>query len=364
MSVGQATQANDRTLKDLLVATLAVLGETLGSLVARPVRLTPTSLVSGDAQELADSCPGTKAVVRGALDKEDAGRTVRVLIDARDATALAGALMMAPEDVVTQRRATGTLDGEDVETFGEVANVLCSGIDQVLRERKKGTVGVRLQDHMVLKAGSDATDVLGAGSLVGIGFKLKVADHPDTDGLLLVDRETADRWNGRPVVHGTPAGQVAATTPDVGSPPTSATQRAAAKSPDEAEDEQIPQAPLRGKLAAFLVEADSLPVVRRSCRRVGLELDRRPRTEIPNPAAHREQVLVLELTPGEDKRFDWCRRLKQYDPSIRVLLLLHHPSRARVLQGFMVKADAILGWPTGEPQLSQKLAALAPPLES
>ena len=101
-------------------------------------------------------------------------------------------------------------------------------------------------------------------------------------------------------------------------------------------------------------------MLRRSCRRVGFELRRHGRGEIPNPAAHRNEVVMIDVPPGEERRFDWCRRLKEISSTTKVVLLLHHPSRQRVTQAFLSKADAILGYPCDEPQLSQKLAALLP----
>ena len=92
--------------------------------------------------------------------------------------------------------------------------------------------------------------------------------------------------------------------------------------------------------------------------RVGFELDRRSKTEIPNPAAHKDAIVLLEIAAGEDRKFEWCKRLKAYHPSIRGVVVLHHASRQRVLQGFIAKADAILAYPMAERQLSAKLNAL------
>jgi CheY-like chemotaxis protein len=109
-----------------------------------------------------------------------------------------------------------------------------------------------------------------------------------------------------------------------------------------------------------VIQSDVLRVLRLSCRRVGLELTRHGRGEIPNPAAHRNEIVVLDVPPGEDRRFDWCRRIKDLSETTRVMLLLHHPSRQRVTQAFLSRADAILGFPCEEPQLSQKLEQLTP----
>jgi DNA-binding response OmpR family regulator len=63
--------------------------------------------------------------------------------------------------------------------------------------------------------------------------------------------------------------------------------------------------------------------------------------------------------PGnEERRIDWCRRVKEYQPNVRIVLLLHRPSRQSVAQCFAAKADVILGVPCAEAQLSQRLSAL------
>ena len=107
-----------------------------------------------------------------------------------------------------------------------------------------------------------------------------------------------------------------------------------------------------------MIQGDALRVVRLSCRRVGLEVARHGRGEIPNPAAHRNEIVVLDVPPGEERRFDWCRRIKDLSETTQVVVLLHHPSRQRVTQAFLSRADAILGYPCDEPQLSQKLDQL------
>ena len=108
------------------------------------------------------------------------------------------------------------------------------------------------------------------------------------------------------------------------------------------------------------MQSDTYRVLRRSCRRVGLELSRHGRGEIPNPAAHRKQVVVIEVPPGDDRRFDWCRRIKELSDSTSVVLLIRHPSRQRVTQAFLSKADVILGFPCEDMQLAQKLEQVIP----
>ncbi len=114
-------------------------------------------------------------------------------------------------------------------------------------------------------------------------------------------------------------------------------------------------------LATYVVDQEVMHTVRKACRKVGLALDRHPRSAIPNPAAHRGQFVLMDVPAGEERRFEWCKRLTEDDTDIKTVLLIHQASRSRVLQGFMAKATIILGWPLAEPELSQKLAALLDP---
>lgn len=340
-----------KELRTLLAMLTSSIGETLGSLVGRELAVRPGDVCLLDAEALIGSLDKPFAVARGALDKGFAGKTLCTLFEAPDAVAMAGMLMMTPDDVILQRRATGTIDGEDAEAFGELGNVLCSGMGNVLRDNVQN-VDIRLQDHGVVKPGLDTNGMIATGPLVAISFKMKVGEYPESTGFLVTDLETAEAWNKAPLEAGGPETAVGAAA-------------SAAKAPgsgsrlDDDGLQDIPPAAICGTLAAFLVQSDVFRVLRRSCRRVGLELRRHGKGEIPNPAAHKNEVVLLDVPPGEERRFDWCRRLKEFGPSTKVVLLLHHPSRQRVTQAFLSRADAIVGFPCEEPHLSAKLAALA-----
>ena len=68
--------------------------------------------------------------------------------------------------------------------------------------------------------------------------------------------------------------------------------------------------------------------------------------------------MLIEIPLGEDKRFEWAKRIKLHQPEIPVVLLIHEPSRARVVQGFMTKSDVIVAWPSREEHLIAKVAPL------
>ncbi|MFN3243453.1 MAG: hypothetical protein ACE37K_18260 [Planctomycetota bacterium] len=341
MTAAALKQGTDTELRTLLEKAIDSIGETLSSLVGRDIRVDRGAVTVQDPSDLLESLPRACSVARGAMDKGYSGHSMLTLLEVPDAVAMSGLLMMTPEDVIAQRRKANTLDGEDIEAFGELGNVLYSGFSNVLRERVTD-FDVRMQGQAHVEPGKDEEGVLGDARLVTISFKMKVGEYPESKGLVAIDLETAERWNGAPIE------------------PVGAAPEVAAGRPEDETFDDIPAAPIRGSLAAYVIQSDVLRVLRLSCRRVGLELTRHGRGEIPNPAAHRNEIVVLDVPPGEDRRFDWCRRIKDLSETTRVMLLLHHPSRQRVTQAFLSRADAILGFPCEEPQLSQKLEQLTP----
>ncbi len=343
-------------LKPLLDACCKSVQETLQTLVGKKIQVTPGALTATTPDEVAANLPGTMAVVRGALDKDFAGKTLLFLCEAGEATTLAGALMMTPDDVLSARRSKGVLEGEELEAFAEVANVLCSGIDAVLREHVGGQIGVRKQDHSTLAAAASDTSVLGSEPLYAIAMKIAVDKLPATTACILLDRGTAERWNGGPLKVGAGA---ARTAPTAASGSTPAVAAAAAGA--EGEEDDGPAAPIRGRLAAFLIDVATTNVLRRTCRRVGLELEKFPRGDVPNPAALKDATILIEVAPTEEKRFEWCRRIKTLRPQTKVVLLLVVPSRPHVLQAARAGADVVLGHPVSAQLLTAKLNALLEP---
>lgn len=313
--------------------------DALASLVSREVSIQPIGLQVITADALAASLGEPHAVATYALQAADTGSLLLGMLGLPEAATLTGLMMMATDEAIAAKRTAAGLEPQDLEAMTDMARVLGSSAAALLGTAAPES-GATLQDVRVL-SGSEARTALPSGELVCMRFRLEVPGQPPGTGRLLVSRSAADRWNKRPI------GLVSATpTP----------RPAGSSTPDE--DEGIPAAAIRGVLNAFLASPDLLALVRRSCRRVGLELRRHNRTDIPNPAAHRGEVVLMDVPPGEERRFDWCRRIKEFANDVKVVLLLHRPSRARVVQGFMAEADVILGLPIDEPALSQKLTAI------
>ena len=350
MAATALKEGTDTELRSILESVVSTIGETLSSLVGRDIQVKPDEMLVHDKASLLAALPGPSAVARGAMDKDFAGKYMLTLIEVPDAVSMAGLLMMTPDDIIAQRRESGTFEGEDVEAFGELGNVLYSGFSKVLRDKIKN-FDVRMQDQGLVQTSDSETDILGTESLVTFSFKMQVADSPESIGLVGIDLETAEKWNQGPIQ----------TSADDGNPESAASL--AQKHDDDGLD-SIPAAPIRGTLASFVIHSDVYRMLRRSCRRVGLDLCRHGRGEIPNPAAHRNEVVLLDIPPAEERRFGWCRRIKDLSKTTKVVLLLHHASRPRVTQAFLSQADAILGFPCEEQELSQKLEQILGELQT
>lgn len=357
MAAATLKEGTDTELRSLLASVVGTIGETLSSLVGREIEVKPGDMLVQDVASVLAALPRTSAVARGAMDKDYAGKSMMTVIEVPDAVSMSGLLMMTPADVIAQRRKSGAFEGEDVEAFGELGNVLYSGFSNVLRE-KLTNFDVRMQDQGVLQVGAASADILGTERLVTFAFTVKVGENPQSVGLVAIDFETAKRWNN---------GDIETTAVDGDDGGSDGDDAAAAAPTNRIDDDgldSIPAAPVRGALAAFVIQPDVYRMLRRSCRRVGLELQRHGRGEIPNPAAHRDQVVLMDVPPAEDRRFDWCRRIKDLSATTKVVLLIHHASRQRVTQAFLSRSDAILGFPCDEQQLSQKLEQLLDELEA
>jgi hypothetical protein len=285
-------------------------------------------------------------VVRCALDRDVAGPRLAVLFEVPDAVAMAGLMMMAAPEAIEQRRARGTIEGEDLEAFTELGNVLCAGFGNVLREAVPGA-DVRLHDHGIVKPGLDPQHLLPRGPLLALRLRFRIGDQPETVAWMLLDQPTAEAWNKEPLDTGAALPAEPLRADDAG-----------AKVEDDLES--IPAAPVRGELHAYVASAELLRPLRRSCRRVGLDLVRHSRAEIPNPAAHPGGLVLLDVPPSEERRLDWCRRIKEYAPATKVVLLLHRPSLTRVKHAYLSQADLILGMPIDDLQLSNRLGSLLP----
>ncbi|HEX6812189.1 MAG TPA: hypothetical protein VF384_11240 [Planctomycetota bacterium] len=342
MSVTTLKKGTAEELTRLFARLSASIGTSMGPLVGRHIAIEALEPEMLDATAFAAGLHKPCVLARGLMERGYAGKLLYVLFELPEAVAMVGHLMMAPDEIIAERRSKATLGSDDSQAFGELGNVLFAGLASVLRDQL-GNVDVHMQDHGVVGPGHDKS-LFGSEPLAAFPFRLRVGDHAESVGYLAVDRATAEAWNKAPL--------------ELGPAPARGAASAAAK--DDEGFDNIPAAPIRGTIAAFVMHPEVFPTLRRSCRRVGFDLRRHGLGEIPNPAAHRNEVVLLDVPPGEDRRFDWCRRIKELSSTTRVVLLIHQPSRQRVVMAFMSQADVILGFPCDETDLSLKLGTILP----
>ncbi|MCA8943398.1 MAG: hypothetical protein KDB80_12615 [Planctomycetes bacterium] len=338
MSVQAINPDSATKLRAVLKGSSASMVETMSSLLGVSMEISNTQLVCVERDDILNAIDAECTVIRGALDKDFAGRRLRVLMTSTDSMTMAAIMVTTPEETIHERRESGIIEDADFEAFGELANIACSGIDEQLREQIGSKVGIRLEDTGRVTPGSDPDGMFDDGDYVALQFQLEIEEYPPSVAFMLVDRETAEAWNGGPLEFG----------------------EAAPDSPQSAGfgDLVEPEVEHRGTMACYLADPEPYHLVRRAGRRAGLDLDNRPVSEVPNPASYRDKLVLIDVPLRNERRFHWCKRLKEYEPSCRVVLMVRHPSRQRIVLGFLSKADIIVGWPLSEDDLVEKLNSL------
>ncbi len=221
------------------------------------------------------------------------------------------------------------LGGAEPEKLEELGTAACSAIQKRLEATTGTNIGPGFESSGVIKDGQDPNGLIGDGIYALFRATLK-HDGAEKDLALAVDRGSAEAWAA-------------------GESEPRKTVSAAAFS------EMLANVPTRGTIACYLSDSEPYELVRRACRRLGLDLDNRPEAEVPNPAAYRGKLVLIDVPIRGERRFDWCKRLKEYDAACKVALVVREPSRQRVVQGFLSKADVIVGWPLEEDELMSRL---------
>ncbi|HHI78709.1 MAG TPA: hypothetical protein ENK02_01875 [Planctomycetes bacterium] len=328
----QIVSGSDSKITEIAKTSLQAIATNIQSLVDKDVRLstsTPTIVNNEHLQQIINE---KVTHLHGDLEKDYEGR-ISILFSWPASITLSSLLRMIPEEVVGQSRKTGTWTEEDDEAFGEVGNILFSALDETLRSSAKGKVNIRLGGFDKLDFMAEDPDILGEDTYLLYPFSCTIGEYPEDKGFLLIPLDTAEKLNGSAIGF---------------------------HSPDEIEeddDEVFEDAPIRGHLSVYATNPEILRTLRTSCRRVGLVFDKRPKAEVPNPAAHRDHIIILEIGKGQEKRFDWCKRLKSADVNLKVAIVLLQPTKMGVVLAYKAQADAILGWPAREKEISKKLAS-------
>lgn len=328
----QIVSGSDAKITEIAKTSLQAIATNIQSLVDKDVTLTPVAPTIINNELLQQQLNEKFTHLHGNLEKDYEGR-ISILFSWPASITLSSLLRMIPEEVVGQARKAGTWTEEDDEAFGEVGNILFSALDETLRGTVKGKVNIRLGGFEKLDFLSEEPDILPEDTYLSYAFTCQVGEYPEDQGYLLIPLDAGEKFNGSAIGFHSPGGE------------------------EDDDDEFFEDAEIQGHLSVYGNQGDVLKTLRTACRRVGLVFDKRPKSEVPNPAAHREHVVVLEIGRGQEKRFDWCRRLKAANENIKVIILLLQPTKLGVVLAYKAQADAILGWPAREKEISSKLAS-------
>ncbi|PIE22919.1 MAG: hypothetical protein CSA62_10100 [Planctomycetota bacterium] len=332
MACASFTIAEDsaKTLHKVVQTALDMVATNLHSLMERPLVIESTSSSIMSSEQISQAIQGKFIHLHGQFDKEMAG-TVRIFSPLADSLAFAGYLRMLPDEVVGQNCKAGEWSDDDDEAMKEVGNVLFSALDEVFSGATTKNSNIRIDniEPVEFKLKSEPMDIEPETYVVS-EFSCKVADFDANQAWLLIPLEAAEELNGTPLEF--------------------------AEASCGTIDDDIEDAPVRGELVAYLNDVNIQRTVRRACRRSGLSFNKRPRNEVPNPAAHNGKIVLLEIDADSGKRFDWCKRLKISNQEVHVVILLLRPNKLMVATAFKAKADCIVGWPIEETLLAEKLS--------
>ncbi|MEZ5989092.1 MAG: hypothetical protein R3F30_08205 [Planctomycetota bacterium] len=337
--------ANDAALSALLGQALEAMSGGVGALIDRPVAMTasgrPFELDGGTGRKPWPTC----VALTGQLEKASGGGA-HLLLGLAEAVAMASYMMMVPDEAIRAARQAGTFSEDDRESLSEVGNVVFSAFDECLRAHADGRLEVR---HREVTRADDTAALLGDGRFLVQPLSCAVGEFPAAEAWLVLPWEACEALCDGPLELGHAALPQPAPEPGAG---------ARLDEDDDGDDrlEDIPEAELRGSLAAYARNPALLRKLKKSCRRLGLTLEKRHKGEVPNPSALRDHVVFLEIDRGEPRRFEWCRRLEA--AGIQVLVLLLKPTRHQVALAFQAGANRICGWPLEERQLSERLRTM------
>ena len=332
-------EGSDTTLAGIVNSSLSAIAQNIGSLIDRPASIKGQAAKLTNQDLISEYINGSYTILHGDLEQDYSG-SIYFFFSLEDAVTFSSYLMMIPDEVVRSNRKSPNWTEEDQEAFGEVGNIIFSALDETLRNACTGKINIRLGGVEKCDFPQQKPECLKEDSYVNYPFECQIADFPSSKGYMLIQSPAADAINKSPIGFGFETDEA---------------EEAAIDTEDA--DDDFEEAPIRGTLSIFSSDITILKALRRSCRRVGLTFDRRSRNEIPNPSAHQDQIVLIEIGRGQEKRYEWCRRLKA-SGTTQVVLLLHDPTKYGVALGFKAQADLILGWPLKEQMISEKLSLL------
>ena len=134
MSSPAVNTESSRHLSSLLDRVTKAIEDALGSLIDTDVLCRDGRLSLTAANKWLRKRSGPSVLVTGSLGSDYPDKSIHFLFEVSTAAILAGHMMMAPKEAIDERRGKSSISDQDLEAFGDVANVICSGAESVLRE--------------------------------------------------------------------------------------------------------------------------------------------------------------------------------------------------------------------------------------
>ena len=278
---------------------------------------------------------GGVVLFSGSLNGEYEGG-VHFVTPLRSAIPLAGFLAKQEDEAIDAKRSDEQWTPAEEATIRPAAECIFTTLNDALKTSVPDEVGCSFEGLSSHASAAELGDEeLGSDAFFAYPIFVTVDPFGPLTAFLLLPHVACDKLNDKPLAFGD----------------------------DEDYEEDFEPAPITGTLCAYVSDVKALRKIRTSCLRVGLKLERRPKAEVPNPAVYSDQYVLIEIPPDQDRRFDWCRRLKEACPDVHVLVLLSRPTKLRVAKAYKANADAILPSPPSERALSQRLSLIMNPAE-
>ncbi|MCB9892404.1 MAG: hypothetical protein H6832_04255 [Planctomycetes bacterium] len=321
---------NETGIAKAMSAILLLLGDNLGALTSNRLRTQRRRPIRAEATELdAMLGEGKHARIRCHIKKAYQGH-IDLYWPMNAAIALTQVYRGTKADDVAQKREALSWTSDDDTTFEELAVLLTASVQEALQSVFGSGVEAELDGQEILDGALSSLE--DKGPYYAIPFSFLADDRLVDTALLTLPLAEAEKIEGGPINFDDP-------------------------DEDEYFDDFEP-AEIRGAMAAFVHDPDLVRTLRRACRRVGLTFDKRPKSEVPNPAFFADMIVVLEIGLGQERRYEWCRRLKRA-PNTYLVLLVHEPTRAAAARAFRSGADAMLNAKSREREISDKLERFA-----
>lgn len=230
------------------------------------------------------------------------------------------------EDDIREARGASECSEDDLATFEEVAMLLSASFQEAITEHLGESFTVDLAGQSV-----DDLSKFRSGSTkdLAVPFNVIAGGLPPTRAVFCIPLAFAEELEG---------GEIAFEESD---------------SFDDLDDFEA--AEIVGSLAAFVTRANTVRMLRKACRRVGLTFEKRPKSEVPKPACYANSFVVLEVGTGQARRYEWCQRLKTMARGNQVLFLIDKPTKVSIVRAHTSGADAILSLQSTEREVSAKL---------